>query len=136
MDCLFCKIAAKEIPSEVVYEDEKIIAFLDIYPTSFGHTLVIPKQHYENVLDADSDVFGPILSVVQKIGRAQVDSLGVKGFNVIVNNGKDAGQVIPHLHIHIIPRREGDGFTHWHGPKYESDAQMKEYAEKIRQQIH
>lgn len=135
MDCLFCKIARKEISSEVVYEDDQVIAFLDIFPTSYGHTLVIPKQHFENIIDADSSLFGHLMSVVQKIGRALVDSLEFKGFNVIVNNGKDAGQVIPHLHFHIVPRCEGDGFTHWHGPKYESDAQMKDYAEKIKQQI-
>ncbi len=101
--CIFCKIANKEIESFVVYEDEKVMAFLDIRPLSKGHTLVIPKEHYENVLEMPSDIAKDLTNAV-KIVCEKLKKLGAEGFNIITNVNKVAGQEIMHAHIHVIPR--------------------------------
>jgi histidine triad (HIT) family protein len=117
-DCLFCKIIRREIPSTVVYEDAETFAFLDIHPVNPGHTLVIPKVHAAGLLEATPEVAAALMVAVQKIARAVKVGMGVDGFNLEQNDGVVAGQAIPHLHVHIIPRRSDDGLKHWPGNVY------------------
>lgn len=130
-DCIFCRIISGEIPADKVYEDKDILAFLDISPANKGHTLVVPKKHYETILDVPKDLLCNIMIAVRKISKAIIDSLDVPAFYVRINNFKEAGQVVPHLHVHIIPRFSGDGLQQWPTKKYEN-GETKEIAEKIR----
>ncbi|MFW0838110.1 MAG: HIT family protein [Candidatus Komeilibacteria bacterium] len=118
MDCIFCKIVAGEIPSYKVYEDDNVLAFLDIAPCNPGHTLVIPKQHYKNIEDASEEILAQLMSGVKKVGMAIKEKLGYGGYNIMENNDPIAGQEVPHLHWHIIPRKEGDGYKLWQHGKY------------------
>ena len=106
MDCIFCKIANKEIPSRIITETENSIAFLDAFPVSLGHTLVIPKHHYEKVQDItdldNTDLFNTVYQVISKVDRLTGATL------LAVHNGKDSGQEIPHVHVHLIPRELSD----------------------------
>lgn len=103
-DCIFCKIARGEIPCHKVYEDNEILAFLDISQTTRGHTLVIPKEHFQNFLYVPKDLLGKTISVAQKIAQAEVASLGARGINVLINTNEVAGQSVMHFHVHVIPR--------------------------------
>jgi histidine triad (HIT) family protein len=133
-DCLFCKIARKETPADVVYEDDAFIAFLDIKPTSEGHTLVIPKAHFDGFMDTPAEVAGALIGIVQKVARAAISGVGATAFNIGVNTGKEAGQVIFHTHIHIIPRKTGDGLEMWHG-KTLPESRMKEIFAAIKENM-
>lgn len=119
--CIFCKIIAGEIPSYKVYEDDKIFAFLDIKPVNPGHILVIPKKHYQNMEEVSDNDLQALILVVKKLGAALKNKLGVVAYNIHENNDLIAGQAVPHLHFHIIPRKEDDGFSHWHGSAYLPD---------------
>lgn len=103
MDCLFCSIAAGDIPATIIDSDDASVAFLDIEPFQDGHTLVIPRNHVTSVLDDDGEL-GRISPMVTKVARRLVDSLGASGVNVVSNAGEVAGQSVHHLHVHIIPR--------------------------------
>ena len=118
MSCIFCRIIAGEIPSYKVYEDENCLAFLDIAPVNPGHTLVISKKHHANFEETPEDILCQVISAVKKVGRAIKDGLGVEGYNINVNNDPIAGQIIPHIHFHIIPRHLGDGLKSWEQGKY------------------
>lgn len=118
-DCLFCKIVSGEIPSEKIYEDENTFAFLDIHPINRGHTLVVPKTHYENIYEAPEEVFTKVMRTVQLLAPKIKQAVGADGINIGINNGKAAGQLVYHLHTHIIPRFESDGYSHWHGNPYQ-----------------
>jgi len=107
--CLFCKIATKIIPSAIIYEDALVLAFLDIHPISPGHTLVVPKIHAENILDLPDNQIEPFFQTVKKVVALLQEKLGSKGFTIGINHGRISGQVIDHLHVHIVPRHEGDG---------------------------
>jgi histidine triad (HIT) family protein len=134
-DCLFCKMAGGQIPVTKIYEDEVVLAFLDIGPVSDGHTLVISKQHFEKLHDCPSELLGLVGSRLGKIARAVTAAMNSDGYNVLCNNGRAAGQLIEHLHFHIIPRNTGDGlFDHWPAYKYEQ-AKAEEIAEKIRKNL-
>jgi histidine triad (HIT) family protein len=106
-DCVFCAIAAGEIPSFKIYEDDFVLAFLDINPFSEGHTLVIPKEHYKGLLDVPPQVLTVLLERVQKISSHIAKALACDGFNILQNNGAAAGQTVNHIHFHIVPRMEG-----------------------------
>ncbi len=111
MDCIFCKIAAGEIPCHKVYEDDDVLAFLDISQSTVGHTLVIPKKHYDNFLSTPKELMNRCMNVAQTIGQIQIRELHAKGVNILTNCYKEAGQTVMHFHIHVIPRYfEGDGF--------------------------
>ncbi len=129
-DCVFCKIAKREIPSDVVYEDKSTLAFLDISPASLGHTLVIPKTHAETLDKLKEEDLKFLIITVKKISRAI--SKFSEGYNVIQNNKKVAGQVVHHAHFHIVPRNKGDGI-HWSrpNPKF-SEKEKKQIQEKIK----
>lgn len=131
-DCIFCKIAASEIPSAKIYEDDKVFAFLDLAPAAKGHTLIVPKAHAETILDLPAGFGESVLVAMAKIGRAQMKALGAAGFNCLQNNFSAAGQEVMHLHWHVIPRFEGDGLgLKWAQGKYGSQDEMKLLAGKI-----
>lgn len=110
-DCIFCKIAAGEIPCSKVFEDDATLAFMDIAPLNKGHVLVIPKNHFGNILEIDEETYGRLFSVICRIAKAVGAGISPDGMNVLQLNGKAANQVVPHLHIHIVPRWTGDGLT-------------------------
>ena len=107
-DCVFCAIAAGEIPCFKVYEDELALAYLDINPFSEGHTLVIPKAHTTGLLDTPEETLAALLARVKKVAAHLKTALGCDGFHILQNNGAAAGQTVGHIHFHIVPRREGD----------------------------
>lgn len=131
VDCLFCKIIKGEIPAEIVYEDKETLALLDINPVNPGHVLVIPKQHFPDFLSASGETIRTVISVTQKVAKAICEALDYEGFNLGVNSGEIAGQVIPHLHLHIMPRKEGDGHELFRG-KEATAGELMRVAEKIR----
>lgn len=113
-DCLFCKIIKKEIPSEVVYEDDFALAVLDVNPRALGHTMVLPKTHSENIIDLPVEQIGSLFEAVQKVVLLLNKTFFPDGFTIGLNQGRAAGQVIDHLHIHIIPRWLNDGGSSLH----------------------
>ena len=131
-DCIFCKIVRGEIPSTKVYEDDDIMAFMDIGPVIKGHTLVIPKQHHDPLMNVPKDLLKKLILVVQRIATAQVSGLKADGVNVSQANGEIAGQIIQHVHFHVIPRYKDDKHS-WHcqAGKYDSMDEMGGYASRI-----
>ena len=134
MDCIFCKIANKEIPSRIISETENSIAFLDAFPVSRGHTLVIPKNHYEKVQDMtdidNNDLFDTVHKVISKVDKLTGSTL------LAIHNGKDSGQEIPHVHVHLIPREQDDQAGPVHSmfkdrPKL-SDEELEQLCAKIK----
>jgi len=108
-DCIFCKIVKGEIPSEKVYEDDSFIGFLDIKQTAEGKTILIPKKHFKTILDMPSSLGNEMLDAIKKISLKLIDEGKAEGFNLLVNTYEVAGQVVPHAHIHILPRKKDDG---------------------------
>ena len=108
-NCIFCKIAQKKINSKIIDENENAIAFLDAFPLTAGHTLVITKNHHAKFQDVEFDQINQLFSMVKKILPSIEKGAGVQGTLIAIHNGKDAGQEIPHLHVHIVPRKVGDG---------------------------
>ncbi|MEK7203447.1 MAG: HIT family protein [Patescibacteria group bacterium] len=118
MDCIFCKIISGNIPSYKVYEDENVLAFLDINPVNAGHTLVIPKKHFASIENISQEDLSEVIKIVKKIGKAIKRGLKVQGYNVMMNNGFVAGQIVPHIHFHLVPRIVNDGLKLWPQGKY------------------
>jgi len=134
-DCIFCKMVSGDIPVTKIYEDEVVLAFLDIGPISDGHTLVIPKQHFEKLHLCPSEVLAQVCSRLGKIAKAVSAAMDSDGYNVLCNNGRAAGQLVGHVHFHIIPRNAGDGvFDRWPAYKYK-EGQIEEIAGKIRKKL-
>ena len=128
--CIFCEIIAGSLPSYKIYEDEQVFAFLDIKPVHPGHVLVLPKNHAENLEEISPEDLQSLIVIVQKVGRLLKDRLGVSGYNLVVNNGAVAGQVVPHLHFHLVPRLENDGLKLFPQGEYAPGE-----AEEIRQKL-
>ena len=103
-DCIFCKIAAGEIPSRKIYEDKDLIAIMDLNPTSKGHSLIIPKEHCTNIYDIDEDIVAKVMKTAKKLATKMTVALNCDGFNLLQNNGETAGQTMFHFHMHLIPR--------------------------------
>ena len=103
-DCIFCKIAAGEIPSRKIYEDKDLIAIMDLSPTSKGHSLIIPKEHYTNIYDIVEEIAGKVMKTAKKLATKMTVALNCDGFNLLQNNGETAGQTMFHFHMHLIPR--------------------------------
>ncbi len=135
MDCIFCDIINGKSEAEILYEDENIISFLDIRPVNYGHTLVVPKKHCDNFLSLTSVELNYLINGLQIISRAVEKSVKADGFNIIVNNGKAAGQTVFHFHFHIIPRFANDFSFRPNFKKY-SNGSMKEFADKIRIELN
>jgi len=133
-DCIFCKIVAGEIPADKIYEDDQVVAFLDIRPVSRGHALVVPKIHTADILSTNEAMLAAAMARVKKIAEGVVAATGAAGFNLGVNNGAAAGQVVFHLHFHIIPRFSNDGLKPW--PNAESEpASRAEMAAEIKKHL-
>lgn len=136
MDCVFCKIAAGEIPAAKLFEDDEIMVILDIGPIIKGHALVIPKQHYDPVTETPDSVLGRLHAVAKQVAQAQMNALGADGVNIMQNNGAAAGQEVPHIHIHVIPRFSDDGHHwNWNAIAYENMDEMSEFADVLREQL-
>jgi histidine triad (HIT) family protein len=133
-DCIFCKIIRNEIPSVKVYEDEDVLAFLDITPVNKGHTLVIPKTHIENIYGFPDEILSSVMKVVRDLSVSVKEATQADGINVIINNEGAAGQIVFHAHYHIIPRFAEDGLRHWKGTTY-NPGEQEEMGERIRKVI-
>lgn len=131
--CIFCKIVRKEAPASIVYEDDKVIAFMSIQPINVGHTLVVPKNHHENVYEIPEEEVAYLYRIVKKLSHAVKKTVNAEGIRIVQNNGAAAGQVIFHLHVHIIPMRKGRHGVHY--PVDRDADELKDDAQKIRQFI-
>jgi len=129
--CIFCKIVEGELPSYKVYEDKDVLAFLDINPTKAGHTLVIPKKHYANMEEVSEDDLKKVIVAVKKVGQSFKNGLGVDSYNIVENNDPAAGQIIPHIHFHLIPRYDNDKLKSWPQAPY-PEGKAEEVLEKIK----
>jgi len=133
-DCIFCKIINKEIPADIVFEDEHVLAFLDIKPTSKGHTLVVPKIHVENFLSATTEVMSNFFPSLQTVSKAVAKAVRADGLSIRTANGPAAGQSVFHLHFHVTPRFTNDGLAVW--PQRDSEPKTRaEIAERIKKEI-
>lgn len=130
--CVFCRIVAGEIPALRVAESNLAIAFMDIGPIAEGHTLVIPRDHYETIMDMPPEGVVDVYRLAARVARAIKATLGCEGLNVLQNNGACAGQVVGHVHVHVIPRDTGDGIA-WPWPSVEADPdRLALLAERIK----
>ena len=129
--CIFCKIARKEAPANTLYEDEKVISFLSIQPINIGHTLVVPKKHYENIYKFPEEEVAYLYKIVKKLAHAVKKAVDAEGIRIVQNNGEAAGQVIFHLHVHIIPMSKNRQWVH-HPENRDADA-LRDDARRIRQ---
>ncbi|MGM0383775.1 MAG: HIT family protein, partial [Thermodesulfobacteriota bacterium] len=109
MDCIFCKIVAGEIPAVKVLDEEKVFAFMDINPSNKGHILAIPKNHAENIIEIPENDLTALIKAVKRCAKAAKEALNAEGITILQLNGKASDQIIPHLHVHIIPRWKNDG---------------------------
>lgn len=132
-DCIFCKIVAGAIPAVRIFEDDHVLAFMDIGPLVRGHALVIPKAHHNPIFDTPDDVLAKVVAAVRRVARAQIDGLGADGVNVHQANGAAAGQVVPHLHFHVVPRFSNDGHHwNWTAHPYADPSEPAALAERIK----
>ena len=132
-DCVFCKIIAGDIPCHRVFENDHLLAFLDIAPLARGHTVVIPKAHAERLDQLDPEVVAEIGRRLGRIGRRVVSATAADGYNVLQNNGSVAGQVVPHVHFHIIPRRSDDGLGYRWNAKSAAQDELAALAARINE---
>jgi len=134
-DCIFCEIVQGKIPAAKVYEDSYVLSFLDIMPANKGHCLIVPKKHAQTLAEMDDKDLVATVLAAKKVAKAMSLSFGNASFNMVMNNGKEAGQVVNHAHIHLIPRFQKDRLRiKWSHLKYEGD-ELKEFAEKIKKFI-
>ena len=132
-DCIFCKLANGVFPTNFIYEDEDFKVILDANPATKGHSLILPKKHFKNILDADEEILKKIFPLAKKLSNKLIEVLKCDGVNVLQNNNKAAGQVVFHLHVHLIPRYkdEKEHLISWKPNKF-SDEEMKNIAESLK----
>ena len=132
-DCIFCKLANGVFPTNFIYEDEDFKVILDANPATKGHSLILPKKHFKNLLDADEEVLKKALPLAKKLSNKLIDVLKCDGVNVLQNNNEAAGQAVFHLHIHLIPRYKDqkEHILSWNANKF-SDDEMKNIAESLK----
>ena len=133
--CIFCKIVAGQIPCHKLYEDDSVLAFLDVGPLATGHALIIPKGHWVTLDQVPDDVAAACMRIAPRLSRAIVAQTGVTAWNILQNNGEAAGQAVGHVHFHLIPRAPDDGLGYRWNPKSIDHAAAKVLASAIRQQI-
>lgn len=131
-NCIFCKIIAGDIPSARIYEDDDFMIMLDIGPASFGHALMLPKEHYANLFEMPEELLAKAMSLAKVWGEKLVKALGADGLNLVQNNGVAAGQTVFHYHLHLIPRYEGDSVGELWTPGSLSAEQREEIIEKLK----
>ena len=134
-ECIFCQIIRKEAPANIVYEDEHVVAFLSNRPVNEGHTLVVPKKHYENIYEIPEEEAAYMFKIAKRVAVAVRDAVAAEGIRIVQNNGWAAGQVIFHLHVHVIPMKLQEGFTHGKAYRDFSNPRMQEELEKDAQKI-
>ncbi len=135
-DCVFCKIIKGEIPSAKVYEDDLVLVFLDIAPFNFGHSVVVPKDHHHSVTTLPAEYLAHMMGVAARVAPAIMRATGAEGFNLFLNNGAVAGQVVPHAHLHILPRFVNDGvIIQAAAKKYDGPAAMQALATEISAKV-
>jgi len=135
-DCVFCKIIAGKVPCTKIYENDKVFCFLDINPVNKGHTLVLPKKHYEFLEEIPEDILCELIKMIKKVSKAATKSVNAPAFNLGLNNGKESGQFVPHAHFHIMPRFKNDGLKFdWPAGKY-LDGEAESVAEKIKIELN
>lgn len=130
-NCIFCKIAAGEIPSKTIYEDEQFRVILDISPASKGHALIIPKEHYADIYKLPEDMAGQAMILAKKLALHMTETLNCDGFNIVQNNGETAGQTVFHFHMHLIPRYREDGQKIGWKPQEVSQEELEETRKQI-----
>ena len=133
-DCIFCKLANGEIPTNSIYEDDNFKVILDASPASKGHALILPKEHYANIYEIDSEVLGKAAKLAQKIISHETKVLGCEGYNVVQNNGEVAGQTVFHFHMHLIPRYAADdntGVLEWNHKEF-SDEEFAQICQDMK----
>ena len=133
--CIFCKIVAKEAPCSLIYEDNSVMAFLDIRPLNMGHTLVIPKAHYVDIFDIPEADLKAVHVISKQVALAVKEVTNADGISVIQQNGKPAGQDIFHLHVHVVPRFDGQQLPRFSDLELAERTKLNEIAEKIRQKM-
>ncbi len=133
--CIFCKIVHKQAPASIIYEDETVMVFLDIRPLNVGHTLVIPKKHYVDIFDIPENQLSQVHKVAKQVSVAIKKATNADGISIIQQNGKAAGQDIFHLHVHVVPRFEGQKLPSFSALKEVERAKLDEMAKKIRQEL-
>lgn len=131
-NCIFCKIAAGEIPSQTIYENEDFRAILDLGPATKGHTLILPKEHAANLFELSDETAAKLTPLARKLGKQLVEKLGADGLNVIQNNGEVAGQTVMHYHLHLIPRYKDDGQHLLWKPGESTPEGLKEICDRIK----
>ena len=131
-DCIFCKIIRGEIPAQRVFENDHLLAFLDINPLATGHTVVIPKTHAERLEQLPADTAGEVARSFGAIATALLKVTGAEGYNVLQNNGSVAGQVVPHVHFHLVPRRADDGLGYRWNAKSATAEELTALADRVR----
>lgn len=135
-DCVFCKIVEGKLPSCKLFEDDEVLAFMDIAPLIKGHALVIPKAHHNLIIDTPPTLLCRVIAVAQIIVRAQLETLDADGVNVHQANGRASGQVVPHLHFHVVPRFLTDGHSwNWKTCQYSNIAEMQALADRLQSRI-
>ncbi|HXF69208.1 MAG TPA: HIT family protein [Thermoflexus sp.] len=133
--CIFCAIVARQQPAEIVYEDERTMAFMDINPANPGHTLVIPKRHAATIFEIDEEDAAAVMRTTVRVARAIRAALAPEGLNLVQSNGRAAGQEIFHLHVHVIPRWVGDGLRLARPPVVRRERPLSEVAAEIRRAL-
>ena len=134
--CIFCKIINKAIPNAIIYEDNMFLAFLDKYPINYGHSLLVPKDHFNTILEMPTSLVGEMYSMVPQLSKAIITTIDGNGFNVSQNNGRSANQIIPHVHVHIVPRFSIEKIKgQWPMRKIANIEELKNLAEKIAKNI-
>jgi len=134
--CIFCKIVQKIIPNAIVYENEKFLVFMDKYPINHGHSLVVPKQHYNTILDMPTQLVGEMYALVPQLAKAIITVIDSDGFNINQNNGKSANQIVPHVHVHIVPRYSKEKIKgQWPSRQIAKIEELRKLAGKISENI-
>ncbi|MCL4430010.1 MAG: HIT family protein [Chloroflexi bacterium] len=138
-ECIFCQIIHKQAPANIVYEDEHVVAFLSNRPVNEGHTLVVPKKHYENIYEIPEEEAAYLFKIAKRVAHAVRDAVAAEGIRIVQNNGWAAGQVVFHLHVHVIPMAPNQGFIHGKAFRDQTNPRSHEAlmqdAEKIRQHL-
>ena len=134
MNCLFCDIVAGKVKAHFVYEDKTHVAIMDKYPIQRGHTLVMPRDHHERITDMNAENVSSLFSKIPAIAHAILEVTSADGFNIAQNNGKAANQIIPHVHVHIVPRYSSTGTT-WTKRMIPTDNDLENLATKIKKHV-
>ena len=137
-NCIFCKLASGEIPSNTIYEDGMFRVILDAAPASKGHALILPKEHYADLYEIDAETAGEVMKLAKKLAMHMTDALQCDGFNLVQNNKEVAGQTVFHFHLHLIPRYKGmknDDILTWSHETF-TEEEIKEICDQIKKGLH